>query len=131
MTRPTAFVGELARLAIDNGRRTLVVYVGVPLCEFDALQKGLGLPPRPEDLDDPAHMRAVALLPCRTVRHPQGEADVLAEAMARELTALFRDGHLGDRLRPVLHEQMAALFDAAEAAWLLPPARSEPDTTEV
>ena len=126
MIRPTAFVGELIPYAFDWDRRTVVVRVGVPVSEVDAVLKALGPPPRPGDQDDPEHMRAVAVLTCRIARHPQTEADALAETCVATLTDLFTTGALGDRVRWALHEQMAGLFNAAELAWQLPPARAEP-----
>ena len=130
MIRPAAFVGELIPYAFDWDRRTVVVRVGVPVSEVDAVLKALGPPPRPGDQDDPEHMRAVAVLPCRTARHPQTEADALAEACVDTLTDLLAIGALGDRVRWSLHERMTGLFNAAELAWQLPPVRAEPETEE-
>ena len=120
MTRPTAFVGELAPYGIDNERRTAIVRVGIPWSELQAAVDSLGVAPRPGLEDDPEHMRGVALLKCRTPRYPQTEADVLAETCTLTLTALFDARALGTSMRPVLFGQLAALFNAIEAAWQLP-----------
>lgn len=85
----TAFRAELA--AVDFGTGVFHVTATLPALDWDAYSKMLGPPSRPND-GDPADVRSVALLACRTPRHPESDADVLAIAAADALIHALSDG---------------------------------------
>ena len=118
------FAGELVDLGFDWSRATMVAHVALPLDAFDGFTKGVGVPPTPDDRDDPAKVRMVALLSCRRPVHPQREGDVIAVAAIELLIRLIEDGAM---LSPV---NMAAFSHALmlhRGGWekSVPPDRGE------
>lgn len=93
MSRPFAFVADLADLRFNWPDRTLRVEAALPLQDFDALSARIGLPAALDGHDQPPPP-ALALLPCRQVRHPDREVEALADAALSLLEGLIEGGQL-------------------------------------
>jgi len=94
VNRPAAFFGELADLRFNKADRTLRAEVALPIQEFDAFRARIGFPPAAAGHGVGEAAPALALLPCRTVRHPDRETDALADAALSLLEALIEAGDL-------------------------------------
>lgn len=94
MSRSAAFFGELADLRFHRADRTLRAEVALPIQEFDAFRARIGFPPAATGHGSAEAAPAVALLPCRRIRHPDQETDALADAALTLLEALIESGGL-------------------------------------
>lgn len=94
MTRASAFVGALADLRLRWPDRTLRVEVALPIYDFDAVSARIGLPPAAEGHGSSDVAPALAILPCRRVRHPDREDDALADAALALLEEMIAAGRL-------------------------------------
>jgi hypothetical protein len=94
VNRSAAFFGELADLRFHKADRTLRAEVALPIQEFDAFQARIGFPPAAAGHGVGEAAPALAILPCRTVRHPERESDALADAALSLLEALIEAGDL-------------------------------------
>jgi len=94
VNRPAAFFGELADLRFHKADRTLRAEVALPIQEFDAFRARIGFPPAAAGHGAPEEAPAIALLPCRRLRHPDQETDALADAALSLLEALIEAGDL-------------------------------------
>ncbi|MFB0491250.1 hypothetical protein ABIE45_003836 [Methylobacterium sp. OAE515] len=94
MSRPAAFFGELADIRFQRADRTLRAEIALPIQAFDAFRARIGFPPAAASHGAPEAAPAVALLPCRRLRHPDQEADALADAALTLLEELIASGDL-------------------------------------
>ena len=94
MSRPAAFFGELADLRFQRSDRSLRAEVALPIQEFDAFRARIGFPPAAAGHGSAEGAPAVAILPCRRLRHPDQEADALADAALTLLEELLASGEM-------------------------------------